>query len=40
MAGLQEAQTNNVIISSEDFSPDLVDCVVSFIYSGGLYFFN
>ncbi|KAK7700609.1 hypothetical protein SLS64_010752 [Diaporthe eres] len=33
-AGTQEAQTNNVNISAEDFSPEVVDCTISFIYSG------
>jgi hypothetical protein len=32
--GVKEAQTNNVRISAEDFSPELVDCVISFLYSG------
>lgn len=36
-AGVQEAQTNGVNISAEDFSPELVDCAISFIYSGGWY---
>jgi hypothetical protein len=33
-AGMQEAQTNKVKISADEFSPELVDCVISFIYSG------
>lgn len=33
----QEAQTNNVNISAEDFSHALVDAVISFIYYAGYF---
>lgn len=32
----QEAWTNNVDIHADDFSPDLVDAVIRFIYSGAV----